>query len=288
MGLLQHPIRNLFMWPFQVLTPRFQASAVTLARVSVLAAALSCSVPVLAQQPPGKGKPEGSSWGLGLGVANEQKAYEGTDRETKALPMLSYENQYVKLSGPNLEVKLPGLELRDAQHLNFSIVTKLFGGGGYEAGDSPALAGMADRKSGFWAGAKVEWENDLADVKLEWLADASGKSKGQRVVLGLERKWKVSPSIMLIPQAGIEWEDDKYVDYYYGVRASEATTGRAAYVGKATINPEMSLTGIYRFDNHQSMMLNVGVKSLGKEIKDSPIVGRSTESRVMLGYMYRF
>ena len=74
----------------------------------------------------------------------------------------------------------------------------------------------------------------------------------------------------------------------YGVRDSEATAGRAAYTGKATLNPEISLSGIYRFDRHHSMMLNVGVKALGKEIKDSPIVDRSTENRVMLGYTYRF
>lgn len=276
------------MPPSLVLAPRFQPSAVNLARVSALAAVLTCAVTAFAQQPPGKDEPEGSSWGLGLGVVSGQKAYKGTDRETKALPMLSYENQYVKLSGPNLELKLPGLELSDSQRLNFGVVTKLFGGGGYEASDSPALAGMAERKSSVWAGAKVEWENDVADVKLELLGDASGKSKGQRVVLGLERKWMLSPKLMLVPQVGVEWVDKKYVDYYYGVRASEATAGRAAYVGKATVNPEISLTGIYRFDKQQSLMLNVGVKSLGKEIKNSPIVGRSTENRVMLGYMYRF
>jgi outer membrane protein len=276
------------MPPSLVLAPRFQPSAVNLARVSALAAVLTCAAPAFAQQPPGKDEPEGSSWGLGLGVVSGQKAYKGTDRETRALPMLSYESRYVKLSGPNLELKLPGLELSDSQRLNFGVVTKLFGGGGYEASDSPALAGMAERKSSVWAGAKVEWENDVADVKLELLGDASGKSKGQRVVLGLERKWMLSPKLMLVPQVGVEWVDKKYVDYYYGVRASEATAGRAAYVGKATVNPEISLTGIYRFDKQQSLMLNVGVKSLGKEIKNSPIVGRSTENRVMLGYMYRF
>ena len=175
-----------------------------------------------------------------------------------------------------------------AQRLDFGLVAKLFGGGGYEASDSPALAGMAERKSGVWAGVKMEWENDLADVKLELLGDTSGKSKGQRVVLGLERKWMLGPSVMLVPQVGVEWVDKKYVDYYYGVRAGEATTERAAYVGKATVNPEISLAGVYRFDRQQSLMLNVGVKSLGKEIKNSPIVGRSTENRVMLGYMYRF
>jgi outer membrane protein len=276
------------MPPSLVLAPRFQSRAVKLAHVCALAAVLTCAAPAFAQQPPGKDEPEGSSWGLGLGVMSAQKAYKGMDRETRALPMLSYENRYVKLSGPNLELKLPGLELSDSQRLNFGVVTKLFGGGGYEASDSPALAGMAERKSSVWAGAKVEWENDVADVKLELLGDASGKSKGQRVVLGLERKWMLSPKLMLVPHVGVEWVDKKYVDYYYGVRASEATAGRAAYVGKATVNPEISLTGIYRFDKQQSLMLNVGVKSLGKEIKNSPIVGRSTENRVMLGYMYRF
>lgn len=276
------------MLPYLVLAPRFQPSAAKLTHVSVLAAVLTCSASAFAQQPPGKDKPESSSWGLGLAVVSMQKAYKETDRETRALPMLSYENQYVKLSGPNVELKLPGLALSDTQRLNFSVVTKLFGGGGYRASDSPALAGMAERKSSIWAGAKMEWANGFADVKLELLGDASGNSKGQRLVLGMERKWKLSQSVMLVPQVGVEWVDKHYVDYYYGARASEATAGRPAYAGKATANPEISLTGMYRLDRHQSLMLSVGVKSVGEEIKNSPIVGRSTENRVMLAYMYRF
>ena len=276
------------MPPSPAFTSRFKASAANMARVSALAAVFACAAPAFAQQPPGEGEPEGSSWGLGLAVMSVQNAYKGTDRETRVLPMISYENRYVTLGGPNLELKLPGIELSDSQRLNFGVMTQLFDGAGYEAKDSPALAGMAERKSSIWIGAKMEWENDLADVKLEWLGDASGKSKGQRLALGLERKIMLSPRLMLIPQVGVEWVDKKYVDYYYGVRDSEATAGRAAYTGKATLNPEISLSGIYRFDRHHSMMLNVGVRSFGKEIKNSPIVGRSTENRVMLGYKYSF
>ena len=276
------------MPPSPAFTSRFKASAANMARVSALAAVFACAAPAFAQQPPGEGEPEGSSWGLGLAVMSVQNAYKGTDRETRVLPMISYENRYVKLGGPNLELKLPGIELSDSQRLNFGVMTQLFDGAGYEAKDSPALAGMSERKSSIWVGAKMEWENDLADVKLEWLGDASGKSKGQRLALGLERKIMLIPRLMLIPQVGVEWVDKKYVDYYYGVRDSEATAGRAAYTGKATLNPEISLSGIYRFDRHHSMMLNVGVRSFGKEIKNSPIVGRSTENRVMLGYKYSF
>ena len=251
------------MPPSPAFTSRFKASAANMARVSALAAVFACAAPAFAQQPPGEGEPEGSSWGLGLAVMSVQNAYKGTDRETRVLPMISYENRYVKLGGPNLELKLPGIELSDSQRLNFGVMTQLFDGAGYEAKDSPALAGMSERKSSIWVGAKMEWENDLADVKLEWLGDASGKSKGQRLALGLERKIMLSPRLMLIPQVGVEWVDKKYVDYYYGVRDSEATAGRAAYTGKATLNPEISLSGIYRFDRHHSMMLNVGVRSFG-------------------------
>ena len=255
-----------------------------------LALTIFASTAAFAQQPPGKGdKPEGSTWGLGLAVMSAQKAYKGMDRETRALPMLSFENQYIKLGGPNLELKLPGWQLSDAHRLNFGIAVKLFGGsGGYDASDSPFLAGMSERKDGVWAGGKVEWENPLVDVKLELLGDASGNSKGQRVVLGVERKWMVSPQFMLVPQIGAEWMDRKYVDYFYGVRASEATAARPAYSGKATTSGVLNLTGIYRFDKHHSLMLNAGVRTLGKGIKDSPIVDRTIENRVMLGYQYRF
>jgi MipA family protein len=269
-------------------TSHLPSNAIDMPRSGLVATSLLCAFSAFAQQPPNKDKPEESSWGLGLAVISSQPVYKGMDRETRLVPMLSYENRYVKLAGPNIELKLPSWQLTDSQRLNIGLIASPFGGDGYKASDSLALAGMAERKSSFWAGAKVEWENDIADVKLEVLGDASGKSKGQRVKLGLERKWMLSPSIMLIPQIGMEWMDDKYVDYYYGVRAGEAKLGRAAYAGKATMNPEISLTSIYRLDKKQSLMLNVGVTSLGKEIKNSPIVDRSSESKVMMGYMYRF
>jgi outer membrane protein len=267
----------------------FRTNAGNLVRTSTLTTLLACSVPVLAQQPPGEGKPGGPSWGIGLGVISMQKAYAGISRDNKVLPMLTYESKYLKLSGPNLDFKLPGLQLSESQHLNFGLTYKFFGGGvGYEASDSPALEGMEERKAGRWAGAKMEWKNDLADVNLEWLTDAASASKGQRVNLSVGHKWMLGRSFMLAPSIGAEWVDNKYVDYYYGVRSNEATAGRAAYLGTATVNTEISLMAMYRLDKEQSLMLSIGVKSLGKEIKDSPIVDRSTENRVMLGYTYRF
>lgn len=259
-------------------------------RLAVCAFTLAMTLPmsVIAQAHPDPDSSQASSWGIGVAVGSTRPAYKGMDYDTVVLPMLSYENQYLKLSGPTLELKLPGIELGESQRLNFGIVGHLFDGSGYEASDSSHLSGMAERKSGAWAGAKVEWENDVADVSLELLGDASRNSKGKRMLLGIGRKWFINPNLMLIPQVGVEWVDKNYVDYYYGVRSNEARAGRAAYSGKATVNPEISLTGIYTFDKNHSMMLNIGVKSLGKGIKNSTLVERSSEHQVMVGYKYSF
>lgn len=236
---------------------------------------------------PGPAGPEGSSWGLGIGVINTQKPYKGMDRETKALPMIRFENEYVKVGGLGLEVKLPGLELGESNRIKFGLVGKMELGG-YEADDAPILAGMGERKGGFWAGAKAEWENDLVEVNAQWLADTSGHSKGQRFSLGLEKNFHLGRQVMVAPHVTAHWLDKKYVDYYYGVRANEVTAGRAAYVGKSGVNLDVGLRAMYLFDKNHSVMLDVAVTSLAKGIKDSSLVDRSSTNRVILGYMYRF
>lgn len=276
----------LLMRPSLVLPARFQTNAFSLARASALATALICSVPAFAEEPAGDG-PSETSWSLGVGVISEQKPYTGIDREYMPLPLIQFENKYVHIFGPQIGLKLPGLDISDSQRLDFSIVGK-YDGSGYKAKDAPILDGMSKRKSGFWAGAEAEWKNDVVDVKATWLADVSGNSKGQTFSLGLERSWHFGGSMMLTPRVEATWYDKKYVDYYFGVRDSEARAGRSAYTGKAGTGIEVGVRGVYLFDQRHSMFLDVGISSLPKGIKDSPLVDRSTENRVMLGYMYRF
>lgn len=278
--------------------PRSGASS-TQARTALLAAlaVLLCAAAshASAQQsgpggpggPGGAGGPPGSQWGLGIGIVNMQSAYKGMERETKGLPLIRFENEYVKVGGLGLEVKLPSLDLGDSNRIKFGLVGRM-AMGGYKASDAPILAGMAERKSGFWAGAKAEWDNDLAQISAEWAADASGHSKGQRFSLGVEKSFRLGNQLMIVPYLKANWLDKKYVDYYYGVRANEVTAGRAAYAGEGGTNVDVGLRTIYRIDRHHSMLFDVGATSLAREIKASPLVGRSSTNRVVLGYMYSF
>lgn len=264
---------------------RFKTRAVTPASVSAFAALLICAFPVSATESSEPGQP--SSWGLGLGIASKQKPYIGVDRENKAIPLIQFENRRVRVFGPGLEVKLPGLRISDTQKLNVGIVGR-YDSSGYEADDSPMLAGMRERKGGLWVGAKAKWESRMANVTAELVGDASSNSKGKLFSLGVDRTWRIGQDVMLTPRLVAKWQDSKYVDYYFGVRNSEARAGRAAYRGESGMNAEVGLRGVYRFDQHHSVMLDAGMSRLSSGIKDSPLVDRSSENSFFAGYVYRF
>ncbi|WP_417355767.1 ATP-binding protein [Gallaecimonas pentaromativorans] len=50
-----------------------------------------------------------SHWGLGIGASSKQKAYKDIDRKNRVLPLVSYENRYIQLQGPELAINLPEL-----------------------------------------------------------------------------------------------------------------------------------------------------------------------------------
>lgn len=256
----------------------------TISNVILLAVATSA---IAAQAAESETAEPSSSWGLGVGAISSQQPYTGIDRDNKAIPLIYFENEYLRVFGPNAEVKLSQLQISDTQQIDFSLVGQ-YDFSGYDADDSRVFDGMSDRKSSFWAGAKVQWHTDLVDVHAEWLADVSDNSKGQRFNLGLERTWRLGEHISLTPHVTAMWQDKKYVDYYFGVRDSEARIDRAAYDGKSALNHEFGVRGNYMFDQHHSVFLDIKATRFASEIKDSPLVDRSTENSALFGYLYRF
>jgi outer membrane protein len=224
---------------------------------------------------------QGSQWGLGLVTMYDRKPYRSFDNKTKALPFIFYDSRWVSLIGPTLDLKLPS-----AGALSFSARLR-YAGDGYESGDSPYLTGMAERKSSFWVGGASSLESDMATVSVELLADASGKSKGKRASLSVEREFKAG-DFDLTPRLALHHFDGKYVDYYYGVRTDESTSLRRSYLGKSTTNVEAGVRIGYSLAPHHKLSLDLSTTRLGSGIKDSPLVERSRQDGARLGYMYLF
>ena len=226
-------------------------------------------------------KDGGGQWSLGLGAAVVDKAYRDFDREVKLLPVVSYENKWVSASIPTFDVKLYSND-----SLSFRLRAR-WAGDGYEAKDSPALANMDERKSSIWAGGAVIWKTDFANISGEVLSDAMGNSKGMRAKAQIDRRFAAG-RFGFTPRLAAEWVDDKYVDYYYGVRQSEVQVGRASYEGKATTNMQVGLRTDYSLAGNQTVFLDVGATRFGSAVKDSPLVNKASRTSLALGYVYRF
>lgn len=238
--------------------------------------------PAAAQQQAAQGQAEEpSSWGLGVGVGVERKPYRDFDNKTRLLPLLTYESKWISLSGLSADLKLPS-----AGPVSFRLRAR-YSMEGYEASDSPFLAGMDERKDGIWLGGAAIWRNDVANLSAELLGDASGNSKGSKFRLTVDRRFQAG-SFDITPRLSATRLDDKYVSYYYGVNAAEVRAGRPFYQGSSAVNLEAGLRVGYAIAPRQSVFLDLSTTKLGSSIKDSPLVDKSSQTGVRVGYLYRF
>lgn len=251
------------------------------AAIAAAAISATCLPAARAQTGDEKFQAGGSQWSLGFGLGMERKPYRDFDDKAMAIPMLGYENRWVSLAGPSLDLKLPS-----AGPVAFRLRAR-YAADGYEAEDSPHLVGMEERKASVWLGAAAIWRGEAANLTAELLADASGHSKGTRFKLQLDRRFGAG-AFGITPRVGVHWVDRKYVDYYYGVRASEASAGRARYEGEAATQLELGLRVDYAVAPRQTVYLDLSTTRLGSGIRNSPLVERSSQTGVRVGYLYSF
>jgi outer membrane scaffolding protein for murein synthesis (MipA/OmpV family) len=261
---------------------RVAATTQSLAAIAMAASMSAQSQPAEVIADTSKTGPPGSSWGVGLAVGYERELYKDFDNKVKALPLLTYENEWVSLFGPRLDAKLP--TPRDDLSLRLRLAYR---GDGYEADDSPVLTGMAERKGGLWAGAAIAWDLAFLQLSAEWAADVSSHSKGQRLKLQAEHDIQLG-KLKLTPRLGFERLDAKTVDYYYGVRSDEARVDRPAYRGQASWNVEAGARLGYAFTGEQSLFLDLSARRYDRHVRDSPLVDRSHTEAIRAGYLYRF
>ena len=217
----------------------------------------------------------------GIGAGAERLPYRGVETRKRVLPLVTYENAWVSVALPTVDLKLTevgpvGLRLRTR-----------FGFEGYKASDSPYLAGMDKRKGSLWLGPAAVWDSPVGEFSAEWVGDTMGHSKGSQWQLQYEKRFDIG-ALALTPRVAVHGVDRKYVDYYYGVRAGEATAARPAYLGGSTRQTEVGLRLTYRLDESQMLFADVAGTQLGKAVEKSPLLDRRYQASAFAGWLYRF
>jgi outer membrane scaffolding protein for murein synthesis (MipA/OmpV family) len=171
-----------------------------------------------------------SKWAVGFAGGMNYRVYRYFDDKVRGFPTVTYEGEYVHVFGSGVDVKLPSVG-----PVTFRLRGKYISEG-YESGDSPFLRDMSDRDSSFWVGGVATWRTDLVRLSAEVLTDAMSNSKGSRAKLQIDRRFAAA-AFGFTPRLATEWVDSNYVDYYYGVMASEVIAGRPGYQGAPQLIP---------------------------------------------------
>jgi MipA family protein len=219
---------------------------------------------------------------LGFVTRVEPSPYLEGGKRYDVLPLYLFEGERFFLHANRGGVKLVN---ENALRLDLFVEQRLEG---FPADRLPAsLAGMATRESGIDLGLAWSQRQPWGTVQAELLHDGGNTSKGNEFRLGYSYDWRSGPW-RLRPSLNLAVRDARLNNYYYGVRAGEATAERAAYAPGAGINTSLGLYGSYDLTQRWRLLAGVSATVLDRNIKDSPIVQKRLLTGVYAGAAYDF
>ena len=166
--------------------------------------------------------------------------------------------------------------------------------GGYKAKDSTALKGMGKKHPSIDIGGRVIMDTGYGNAVFDLTKDVNA-SKGVEAQLKLggigphASHWDGQREFTVTPVAGVRYQSAKVVDYYYGVKGSEATGSRKAYKAKSAITPFVGLEAQAKITSHFSVDAGLGISKRSSSVRNSPLTSdRKYETSANIGLTYWF
>lgn len=222
------------------------------------------------------------SAGLGVVFRSERSPYEEGGTRNDLVPVYLYEGKRVFLRASRAGVKL----LDDRSHGLDAILDYRFEGFPYDR-KPQSLAGMETREPTLDVGLAYRYRTAFGTLNAEYLHDANGMHKGSEIRLGYSYDWHAG-RLRLRPSLTFSARSARLNDYYYGVRAEEATAARPAYDPGAGIDRWIGLYGTYELTEWWRLLGGIGVNVLDRKVRNSPIVRDGSQPTAFLGVAYDF
>ena len=227
---------------------------------------------------------------VGAGILYRDKVYRDYDDGEKAqpIPLILYEGDRFFARGSNVGWKF----IRGGEWELSALIE--FQGDGYESSDSDFLKGMDDRDPYIGAGGQVTWQPSKWGFTLKGTTDIASESDGSQVTGKVHWTNKSGPFVLKLAGGGA-WQSEDYVDYYFGVKSSEAGSlldpplVRRPYSPSDEIN--YNLAGLVFYQQPESpWLITSGLKYTfyGDDVDDSPITSDDQELAVFFGVGYSF
>lgn len=205
----------------------------------------------------------------GGGLMLSQDIYQGADEQPLVLPLLGYRGEKLNVFGPFISYEF-------AEQGPISLFAQLAPRfTSFNASDSPVFTGMATRKKTVEAGIGYTLTLDQWQLRGSTLSELFGTSNGTEIKTTLSRTFRHGP-FWMTPDVSVSYLSNDHVDYYYGVRANEASPTRPGYKGLNTTNQSIGLTFATPIFFEGMTRITVTNTWLGSEIRNSPLVDKSS------------
>ena len=246
---------------------------------------LSASLVLAAAQPPADSqRPAAPSkrFGVGPAVLVTTEAYAGLDAssEARAIPLIELETPRFFIQGTGAGITLweqGPWRVRSGLQWRFA---------GFNVEDGPLFAGMESRSGTLDADVQVSWSQRSWGLDFRVSHDVLSRYDDIVADFGINFPQRFG-SWIVVPSLDLSWESDGYVDYYFGVRAEEATASRPAYRGESAWTWGAGLRTVWPFAERWSLFGLAKVERLPSGITDSPLVDDDWRAVTILGTTYR-
>lgn len=173
----------------------------------------------------------------------------------------------------------------DNRRFKFGLFAK--GRGGVQ-GEYTSFDGIEDRDPSTDAGVNILWHTQPVTIGMSWLHDIGNRSDGESASLRLSRRFHFAERWSTTPSLVAEWQDQKLVDYYYGVDPEETLLGAPEYEGESSTNLRAAWTLGYRLTKRWGLNGGVSYTRLGQGLDDSPLTIRKHNTLVFVGATWSF
>lgn len=218
--------------------------------------------------------------GSGSAVRAERSPYLGDGVRYDYLPLNVYAGEHAYLHSDRVGLKL---DLDADQRVDVFLAHRYEGTPLVRAPAS--LAGMALREQGTDLGLGYRRRMTWGALGVELLHNVDDASRGTEVRLRLAEEIRRG-ELRLWPQAMLAWRNTKLNDYYYGVRASEASAARPAYVADSGLNLELALYASYPLSRNWQLLGGISATQWSSSVRASPIVENRVQAAATVGLLY--
>jgi len=229
-----------------------------------------------------------AEWGIGLNAGAGSEVYKNEKNRQLSLG-INYRGKNF-----NIDKGIMSYDLANSSDYALEIMATSKNGG-FKSKDNNVFKGMSKRKSSIDIGVRAIIETGIIGPATIDVTRDIHASKGfeANIKLGGIPKNALprtgEKQLLIIPFAGLNYQNAKVVDYYFGVKNSEATSSRKAYKGKSALTPFIGVEAQVNMSKNVTINGALGVSKRASSIRNSSITNnRKYNSGVNVGFTYWF